>query len=88
MFPVVINYRTIYARALKQGEFGEWLHLCASSPAGTDIVPPNNDTPHSYACVDLRVEPWVLTMPEIESEPFSRASGMTCRAMFLIIRGL
>ena len=31
---------------------------------------PNNDTPYSYAWLDLRAEPWVLTMPEIEPERF------------------
>lgn len=41
-----------------------------SSPADTDIVTPNNDTPYSYAWVDLRSEPWVLTMPPIEENRF------------------
>ena len=44
--------------------------LGLSSPADTDIVTPNNDTPYSYAWVDLRAEPWVLTMPKIEPKRF------------------
>ena len=48
----------------------KWLHLGTSSPKDTDIVSPNNDTPYSYAWVDLRAEPWVLTMPKIEAKRF------------------
>ncbi|TMV10095.1 DUF1254 domain-containing protein [Ruegeria sediminis] len=69
-FPLVMNYRTMHAQAIAQGGFGEWLHLGTSSPADTDIVTPNNDTPYSYAWLDLRAEPWVLTMPEIEEERY------------------
>ncbi len=36
----------------------------------TDIVTPNNDSPYSYAWLDLRAEPWVLTMPQIEADRF------------------
>ena len=54
-YPLVMNYRTMYMQAIKgDGKFGKWLHLGLSSPADTDIVTPNNDTPYSYAWVDLR----------------------------------
>jgi hypothetical protein len=70
-YPVVMNYRTMYTQAIKGDRaFGKWLHLGLSSPADKDIVTPNNDTPYSYAWVDLRAEPWVLTMPKIEKERF------------------
>ncbi|MEM6889438.1 MAG: DUF1214 domain-containing protein [Pseudomonadota bacterium] len=69
-FPLVMNYRTMHAQAIADGGFGEWLHLGTSSPADTDIVTPNNDTPYSYAWLDLRAEPWVLTMPEVEEERY------------------
>jgi hypothetical protein len=66
-YPLVLNYRTMHAQAIKDdAAFGKWLHLGTSSPADTDIVTPNNDTPYSYAWVDLRAEPWVLTLPRIE----------------------
>jgi hypothetical protein len=52
------------------GGFGRWLHMGTSSPQDTDIVSPNNDTPYSYAWVDLRAEPWVLTLPKIEEKRF------------------
>jgi hypothetical protein len=70
-YPLVMNFRTLYMQAIKgEGRFGKWLHLGLSSPADTDIVTPNNDTPYSYAWVDLRAEPWVLTLPKIEPNRF------------------
>ena len=70
-YPLVMNYRTMFMQAIDGDKtMGSWLHLGLSSPADTDIVTPNNDTPYSYACVDLRAEPWVLTMPRIEKERF------------------
>lgn len=70
-YPLVMNYRTLYSQAIEgDKDFGKWLHLGLSSPKDTDIVTPNNDTPYSYAWVDLRAEPWVLTMPAIEKERF------------------
>lgn len=70
-YPLVMNYRTMFMQAIDGDKaMGKWLHLGLSSPADTDIVTPNNDTPYSYAWVDLRTEPWVLTMPRIEKERF------------------
>jgi hypothetical protein len=66
-----MNYRTMYTQAINgNGAMGTWLHLGLSSPQDTDIVTPNNDTPYSYAWLDLRSEPWVLTMPRIEKDRF------------------
>jgi len=75
-YPLVLMYRTMYLQAISStsqsysGGFGKWLHFGTSSPKDTDIVSPNNDTPYSYAWVDLRTEPWVLTMPKIEEKRF------------------
>ncbi|WP_295797673.1 DUF1214 domain-containing protein [uncultured Microbulbifer sp.] len=70
-YPLVMNYRTMYKQAIEgDRDFGKWLHLGISSPKDTDIVTPNNDTPYSYVWVDLRAEPWVLTLPKIEKERF------------------
>jgi len=70
-FGLVMNYRTMYRQAIMgDGRFGKWLHLDLSTPADQDIVTPNNDTPYSYAWVDLRAEPWVLTLPKIEPDRF------------------
>ncbi len=75
-YPLVMMYRTMYLQAIDEksksysGGFGKWLHLGTSSPKDTDIVSPNNDSPYSYAWVDLRTEPWVLTLPKIEDKRF------------------
>lgn len=75
-YPLVMMYRTMYLQAIDQnsptfsGGMGQWLHLGTATPADTDIVTPNTDTPYSYAWVDLRAEPWVLTMPAIGSDRF------------------
>ena len=70
-YPLVMNYRTMYSQAIKgDAAFGKWLHLKLSTPGDTDIVTPNNDTPYSYAWIDLRAEPWVKTMPKIQKEAF------------------
>lgn len=70
-YPLVMNYRTMYKQAIEGDHaFGKWLHLGASSPADKDIVTPNNDTPYSYAWVDLRAEPWVMTLPPIEDNRY------------------
>ena len=75
-YPLVMYYRTMYMQAIDassesySGGFGKWLHLGSSTPQDTDIVSPNNDTPYSYAWVDLRAEPWVLTLPKIDTSRF------------------
>ncbi|WP_424990613.1 DUF1254 domain-containing protein [Fluviibacterium sp. S390] len=75
-YPLVMMYRTMFLQAIDatspsfSGGMGVWLHLGVATPADTDIVTPNNDTPYSYAWVDLRSEPWVLTLPAIEAERF------------------
>ena len=75
-YPLVMYYRTMYMQAIDatsssySGGFGKWLHLGTSSPNDIDIVTPNNDSPYSYAWLDLRAEPWVLTLPKIDSKRF------------------
>ncbi len=75
-YPLVYYYRTMYRQSIDEssatysGGFGKWLHFGTSSPADQDIPSPNNDSPYSYAWVDLRAEPWVLTMPQIEADRF------------------
>jgi hypothetical protein len=76
LYPLVMYYRTMYMQAIDvssssfSGGFGKWLHLGSSTPQDEDIVSPNNDTPYSYAWVDLRAEPWVVTMPKIDASRF------------------
>jgi hypothetical protein len=71
----VMMYRTMYRQAIDTKSksyvgFGNWLHLGVSSPKDQDIVAPNNDTPYSWAWVDTRAEPFVLTIPKIEKDRF------------------
>jgi hypothetical protein len=69
LFPLVYNYGTMYSQAINNdapeyiGGFGVYKHYGLSTPDNRDIPTPNNNTPYSWAWVDLRSEPWVLTMP-------------------------
>ena len=69
LFPLVYNYGTMYNQAINKnaseyiGGFGLYKHYGLSTPENRDIPTPNNNTPYSWAWVDLRHEPWVLTMP-------------------------
>ena len=69
LFPLVYNYGTMYTQAINEnapeyiGGFGVYKHYGLATPENKDIPTPNNNTPYSWAWVDLRLEPWVLTMP-------------------------
>jgi hypothetical protein len=48
------------------GGFNRFRHYSRSAtPADKDIVTPNNDTPYSWAWLDLRPEPMVLSLPAV-----------------------
>ena len=40
------------------------------TPSDTTVQTPNSDTPYSFALFDLRAEPWVVTLPPIESSRY------------------
>lgn len=71
--PMLENYRTMYAQAIDTsdpryvGGFGRFRHYPQPSrPQNTDIVTPNNDTPYSWCWLDLRAEPWVVSVPAMD----------------------
>src|SRR5688572_10787979 len=72
-YAMIENYRTLYEQAVDaddprySGGFGKYRHYSEPfTPANTDIVTPNNDTPYSWGWFDLRAEPWVITVPAID----------------------
>lgn len=71
LYPLVMNYRLMYRQAIDEtsksyaGGFGKWIHYQTATPDTKDISMPSTDTPYSFAWVDLRTEPWVLTMPPV-----------------------
>jgi hypothetical protein len=72
-FPMIVGYDVLYQFFI-DGSSGQFkapinqLHNEARvfTPRDTGISTPNSDTPYSMALLDLRSEPMVLCMPEIE----------------------
>lgn len=76
-FPMVMNYGTLYEYTVDKsssqykGPFNQ-VHNTARvyTPKDTTVVTPNSDTPYSMLWMDLRAEPMVLSMPEIEKRRY------------------
>jgi len=76
-FPIVDNYRIQYAYFVNQQspEYkAPWNELRniprVFTPEDKAIQTPNSDTPYSFAGLDLRTEPMVLTIPTVEKERY------------------
>jgi hypothetical protein len=76
-FPLVDSYRIQYNYFVdsKGSEFkAPWNQIANTprvyTPADTAIQTPNSDTPYSWLGLDLRAEPIVLTVPEIEEKRY------------------
>ena len=76
-FPMVVNYKTMYNYTLNEksleykGAFNE--KSCVArlfTPEDKAIVTPNSDTPYCMFWIDLRSEPMVISLPEMEDERF------------------
>lgn len=53
------------------GGFGKFRHYSeVYTPENKDIVTPNNDTPYSWAWLDLRTEPWVISVPDVPKDRY------------------
>src|SRR6186997_1626624 len=76
-FPMVDSYRIQHAYFVdtKNPEYkAPWNRLVNTprvyTPADTAIQTPNSDTPYSWLGADLRAEPLVLTVPQIEKDRY------------------
>jgi hypothetical protein len=72
-FPMVMNYGTLYEYFIDNSSpqykcpFNQIYNTArVFTPKDTAIVTPNSDTPYSFVGADLRAEPLVLSVPEIE----------------------
>jgi hypothetical protein len=72
-FPMVMNYGTMYEYAIDKSSsqykapFNQINNTArVFTPKDTAIITPNSDTPYSILWLDLRAEPIVLSVPEVE----------------------
>ena len=77
-FPMMENYRTMYVQAVDrtaQGYMAPFNELVPKTellgPKFKDIVRPNNDTMYTLGWLDLRAQPMVITVPEVEDRYYS-----------------
>ena len=76
-YSIFYNYKTIYEYGINPkskvyaGGFNKFKHYSQSFTANdTTIVTPNNDTPYSWAMLNLSDEPMVLQVPKIEGKRY------------------
>jgi len=74
---MLFNYKTLYQQMQDRsnkayvGGFGRFRHYSQLyGPENKELVTPNNDTPYSWAWLDLRREPWVLTVPQVPDDRY------------------
>ncbi len=76
-FPMVVNYKTMYMYVIneKSPEYkGPFNQLSCDArlftPEDKAVVTPNSDTPYCMFWVDIRKEPRIISLPELEAERF------------------
>ncbi len=72
-FPMIVGYQVMHGFFIDRssGQFKAPINQIHNearvfTPADTGVSTPNSDTPYSMVMLDLRAEPMVLCMPEIE----------------------
>lgn len=76
-FPMVMAYGVMYEYAIDKdsGQYKAPFNQLFNesrvfTPKDTAVVTPNSDTPYSFVWMDLRAEPMVLVVPEVEKERY------------------
>ena len=76
-YPMLMHYQTMEKQLLDPhapeyvGGFNRFRHYNRLyTPANREIVTPNNDTPYSWAWLDLRSEPQVLSVPAVDKDRY------------------
>lgn len=76
-FPMVMNYGVMNEYFIDKSSsqykcgFNQIYNMDqVYTPKDTAVVTPNSDTPYSFFCADLRAEPVVVTVPEIEKNRY------------------
>ena len=76
-FPMMESYDTWHGQAVDKtsptyvGGFNRFRHYSeAFTAANHDLVTPNNDTPYSWAWLDLRAEPIVVSVPDVPKDRY------------------
>ncbi len=76
-FPMVMNYGVMYEYFIDKSSsqykcpVNEIYNTArVYTPKDTSVVTPNSDTPYSFFCADLRAEPVVVSVPEVEKERY------------------
>lgn len=76
-YPMLMHYQTLEKQLFNPsapeyvGGFNRFRHYSQLyTPANREIVTPNNDTPYSWAWLDLRSEPQVLSVPAVTRDRY------------------
>ncbi len=71
-YPMLMGYRYLFGRYLAKGAppSATPLNTLVSDARGSrrrfkDVITPDADTPYSFATLDLRAEPYVLSVPSV-----------------------
>ena len=76
-YPMLMHYQTLEKQVLNPdaaeyvGGFNRFRHYSELyTPKNREVVTPNNDTPYSWAWLDLRSEPQVLSVPAVADDRY------------------